>query len=64
MQKLLRTQHRSHEERGPLAPDRIAAILKGLDEAYPNAECALTHRVARGKTLGGPAHHPSAVQQD
>jgi endonuclease-3 len=27
-----------------LAPDRIAAILKGLDEAYPNAECALTHR--------------------
>ena len=30
--------------RGPLAPDRVAAILKGLDEAYPNAECALTHR--------------------
>jgi endonuclease III len=30
--------------RGDLAPDRIAAILKGLDEAYPNAECALTHR--------------------
>jgi len=29
---------------GDLAPDRIAAILKGLDEAYPNAECALTHR--------------------
>ena len=27
-----------------LAPDRIAAILKGLDEAYPRAECALTHR--------------------
>ncbi|MGA3136523.1 MAG: endonuclease III [Terracidiphilus sp.] len=27
-----------------LAPDRIAAILKALDEAYPNAECALTHR--------------------
>ena len=27
-----------------LAPDRIAAILKGLDEAYPNVECALTHR--------------------
>jgi endonuclease-3 len=26
------------------APDRIAAILKALDEAYPNAECALTHR--------------------
>jgi endonuclease-3 len=30
--------------RGPLAPDRVAAILKGLDEAYPNVECALTHR--------------------
>ena len=30
--------------RGDLAPDRIAAILKALDEAYPNVECALTHR--------------------
>ncbi len=30
--------------RGDLAPERIAAILKGLDEAYPNAECALHHR--------------------
>jgi endonuclease-3 len=28
---------------GDLAPDRIAAILKGLDEAYPNVECALHH---------------------
>jgi endonuclease-3 len=27
-----------------LAPDRIAAILKGLDEAYPQAQCALIHR--------------------
>jgi endonuclease-3 len=27
-----------------LAPDRIASILKALDESYPNAECALTHR--------------------
>jgi endonuclease-3 len=26
------------------ASDRVAAILKGLDEAYPAAECALTHR--------------------
>jgi len=26
-----------------LAPERIAAILKSLDEAYPNAECALHH---------------------
>lgn len=30
--------------RGPLAPERVTAILKGLDEAYPDAECALTHR--------------------
>ena len=30
--------------RGPLAPDRIAAISKALDEAYPEAVCALTHR--------------------
>ena len=30
--------------RGPLAPGRVAAILKGLDEAYPEAVCALTHR--------------------
>lgn len=29
--------------RGDLAPDRIAAILKALDEAYPEVECALTH---------------------
>ena len=29
--------------RGPLAPERVAAILKALDEAYPDAECALTH---------------------
>ena len=28
---------------GDLAPDRIAAILKGLDEAYPAVECALVH---------------------
>ena len=26
------------------APDRLADLLKGLDEAYPDAECALTHR--------------------
>lgn len=30
--------------RGPLAPERVAAILRALDEAYPNAECALHHR--------------------
>jgi len=30
--------------RGPLAPERIAAILRGLDEAYPEVECALVHK--------------------
>ncbi len=30
--------------RGPLAPERVEAILKALDEAYPNAVCALNHR--------------------
>lgn len=30
--------------RGPLAPERVAAILNGLDEAYPEAVCALHHR--------------------
>jgi endonuclease-3 len=29
--------------RGDLAPDRIAAILRALDEAYPEVECALVH---------------------
>jgi endonuclease-3 len=29
--------------RGSLAQDRVAAILRGLDEAYPEAVCALTH---------------------
>jgi endonuclease-3 len=28
---------------GDLSPERIAAILRALDEAYPNAECALHH---------------------
>src|SRR5579863_2544911 len=28
---------------GELSPERIAGILKALDEAYPNAECALHH---------------------
>ena len=27
-----------------VAPERVAAILRALDEAYPEAECALTHR--------------------
>jgi endonuclease-3 len=30
--------------RGALAAERAGEILKGLDEAYPNAVCALNHR--------------------
>jgi len=30
--------------RGALAKERVDAILAGLDEAYPNAVCALNHR--------------------
>jgi endonuclease-3 len=29
---------------GDLAPERVAAILRALDEAYPNAVCALNHK--------------------
>src|SRR5579859_5990525 len=39
-----KAQVRSRQLRGDLAPERIQAILKALDEAYPNAVCALTHR--------------------
>ena len=34
----------SRSAKSDLAPDRIAAILRALDEAYPNAVCALNHR--------------------
>jgi endonuclease-3 len=34
---------KSASARGPLARERVGAILKGLDEAYPDAVCALTH---------------------
>ena len=30
----------------PLAPDRVAEILKRLDQLYPNVTCALTHTSA------------------
>src|ERR1700678_267590 len=33
----------SRKATGDLAPERIAAILKALDEAYPDVECALHH---------------------
>ncbi len=34
----------STTKRGDLAPERVTAILKGLDEAYPDVECALSHQ--------------------
>ena len=34
----------SKSARSPIAPERVAAILKGLDEAYRDAKCALHHR--------------------
>ena len=37
-------QARTRKLGGDLAPERIQAILKALDEAYPNAVCALNHR--------------------
>ena len=41
--KLPKSPAKSRTSRGDLAPERIAAILKGLDEAYPAVECALIH---------------------
>ena len=35
---------KSRQSGGDLAPERVAAILKALDEAYPDAVCALNHR--------------------
>lgn len=38
-----RTTSKSPAARGALAPERVAAILNALDEAYPDAVCALHH---------------------
>ena len=37
---------RSGKGYNPLAPERIAEILKRLDQLYPDATCALTHKSA------------------
>ena len=37
-------QVRTRQMGGDLAPERVNAILKALDEAYPDAVCALNHR--------------------
>ncbi len=39
-----RPDQRESSARRPLAPERVDAILKALDEAYPDAVCALHHR--------------------
>ena len=39
-----KTPVRSKQLGGDLAPERVAEILKRLDEAYPDAVCALHHR--------------------
>jgi len=36
----------SSSKYNPLSPERIHAIIAGLDEMYPGATCALTHRSA------------------
>lgn len=38
-----KTPAKPRSQRGDLAPERVAAILKGLDEAYPDVRCALNH---------------------
>lgn len=42
--KASKTKTQVRAARGPLARERVEAILKGLDEAYPDAVCALHHR--------------------
>jgi endonuclease III len=42
--KVAETKSKGRPIGGDLAPERIAAILKGLDEAYPDAVCALDHK--------------------
>ena len=40
----IREGKKTTPSRGPLAAERVNAILKALDEAYPEAVCALHHR--------------------
>jgi hypothetical protein len=41
-----KTRARSAKSYDPLAPERVAEILKRLDQLYPDVTCALTHRDA------------------
>lgn len=43
IKKATKEPTKGRTRRGDQAHDRVAAILKALDEAYPKVECALTH---------------------
>lgn len=42
--KQIQLSKKTPSARNALAPERVSAILKALDEAYPDAVCALNHR--------------------
>jgi endonuclease III len=44
--RLARTPTRPRSKHNPLAPERVAEILRRLDQLYPDVTCALTHRNA------------------
>jgi endonuclease-3 len=44
--RVRKTASRQAQAYNPLAPDRIAEILKRLDQLYPDVTCALTHTSA------------------
>lgn len=39
-----KTAKKKESTRSPLAPERVEALLKALNEGYPDAVCALVHR--------------------
>ncbi len=43
-QSTVKTPAKRAGAKGDLAPERVAAILKILDETYPDAVCALNHK--------------------
>ena len=43
-QSAVKTPAKKTDAKGDLAPERVAAILKILDETYPDAVCALVHK--------------------
>src|SRR5579863_8093418 len=41
-----RKEHSTTAAYNPLAPERVAEILRRLDQLYPDVKCALTHTSA------------------